>query len=163
MPTRLPFDELVVPVRQTSGRLTSRVLARYASAILLLPVAPREADWQALPHGALLRHLFDGKPRKAGDQLEVRVGLRAETLLVIGLIDEEASTFRRLQWGALLARAALKPDPEAVLLFAQGCEPASCAESLCATLAALEAAAFRLPQFKSKQDRRPRLKRIDLA
>jgi leucyl aminopeptidase len=163
MPTRLPFDEFVVPVRQTSGAISPRVLARYRSAILLLPVAPREADWQALPHGALLRHLHGEKPRKAGDQLELKVGARAETLLVIGLIDEEASTFKRLQWGALLARAALKPDPEAVLLFAQGCGSVSCAESQSATLAALEAAAFRLPQFKSKPDRKPRVKRIDLA
>jgi leucyl aminopeptidase len=49
------------------------------------------------------------------------------------------------------------------LLFAQGCELVSCAQSQSATLAAIEAAAFRLPQFKSKQDRRTRLARIDLS
>ena len=162
MPKRLPFDELVVPVRLSSARVSVSVLARYASALLLLPVAPGAADWQALPHGALLRRLFSEKPRKAGDQLEVRLGTRAETLLVIGVIDEDASTFKRLQWGAQLARAALKPDPQAVLLFAQGCDAVSSGESQSATIAALQAAAFRLPQFKSKPSRAPHLRRIDL-
>ena len=162
MPTRLPFDELVVPVRLSSARVSAARLARYPGALLLLPAAPREADWQALPHGATLRQLFNEKPRKAGDQLELRVGARAETLLVIGVIEEDASTFRRLKWGAELSRAVLKPDPQAVLLFAQGCEPVSAAESQSAAIAALQAGAFRLPQFKSKQPKRKRLERIDL-
>src|SRR5258705_220681 len=53
MPTRLPFDQLLVPVRQIGSRMTESMLARYASALLFIPPAPSQADWHALPHGAV--------------------------------------------------------------------------------------------------------------
>ena len=66
MPTRLPFDQLLVPVRQIGARITATLLARYSSALVFMPLAPTEADWKALPHGAVLRSLYARKVRKAG-------------------------------------------------------------------------------------------------
>ena len=57
MPTRLPLDRLLVPVRQVGTRVSETNLARFASALLFLPLAPSAADWQALPHAPLLRAL----------------------------------------------------------------------------------------------------------
>src|SRR5476649_640465 len=117
MPTRLPFDQLLVPVRQIRARITASVLARYAGALLFLPLTPSPTDWQALPHGALLRALFERKIRKAGDTFHLRVGPQAQTLIVVACVANEASTFERLQAAGKLARSVLDGDPPSLLVW----------------------------------------------
>jgi leucyl aminopeptidase len=163
MPTRLPFDQLLVPVRQIRVRITPRVLARYTSALLFLPLAPTAADWQALPHGTLLRALFARKVRKAGDTFQLRVGAEAQTLLNVACLAGSASTFERLQAAGKLARTVLDGDPQTVLVWHQGCAAAPANAAGAAAIAALQAAAFRFASFKSKPKKRAPLARIDLA
>jgi leucyl aminopeptidase len=115
-----------------------------------------------LPHGALLRDLYRRKMRRAGDTLQLRVGTRAETLMTVALVAAEASTFERLQTAGKLARSALDGDPHSLLLWQQGCGAPVGDAALSATIAALEAAAFRFATFKSRQKPRDRLARIDL-
>jgi leucyl aminopeptidase len=163
MPTRLPFDQLLVPVRRIGVGVTARLLTRYSSAFVFLPPAPTEADWKALPHAASLRELYRRKVRKAGDSFQVRVGPRAETLLVVACLAEEATTFERLQAAGKLARTTLDGDPRTLLLWQQGCAAEAAGAALLAALAALQAAAFRFATFKSKPKPRERLLRIDVA
>jgi leucyl aminopeptidase len=163
MPTRLPFDELLVPVRQIKARITAAALARYNSALLFLPLAPSQTDWNALPYGALLRALHERKVRKAGDTFHLRVGPKAQTLLVVACVAGEASTFERLQAAGKLARSALDGDPQSVLVWQQGCTTGAAEATFNTIIAALEAAAFRFATFKSKPKTRARLLRIDLA
>jgi leucyl aminopeptidase len=163
MPTRLPFNSLLVPVRQTGARLTAAKLSQYSCAIVALPPAPTAADWASLPHGALLRAVYQQKGRKPGDVVALKVGARAETALLALCLADTASPFERLQTAGRLARVALEGDPDAILLTAQGC-PADAANAfLCAAVAALEAAAFRFATFKSKPQPRTELARIDIA
>jgi leucyl aminopeptidase len=163
MPTRLPFDQLLVPVRQIGARITASRLAGYSSALLFLPLTPTDADWKLLPHGAVLRGLYANKVRKAGDCFHLRVGTRAQTLLIVACLADEAATFERLQAAGKLARSALDGEPQSLLLWQQGCAADAANATLSATLAALEAAAFRFASFKSKPKPRARLVRIDIA
>jgi leucyl aminopeptidase len=163
MPTRLPFDQLLVPVRQIGARISASRLAGYSSAILFLPLVPADADWKVLPHGAVLRGLFANKVHKAGDCFHLRVGTRAQTLLIVACLADEASTFDRLQAAGKLARSALDGEPQSLLLWQQGCTPAAANATLSATIAALQAAAFRFASFKSKPKPRTRLARVDIA
>jgi leucyl aminopeptidase len=163
MPTRLPFDQLLVPVRQIGSRMSASILARYASALLFLPLAPSQSDWNALPYGAMLRALHERKVRKAGDTFHLRVGPEAQTLLVVACVATEASTFERLQAAGKLARSALDGDPQSVLVWQQGCAAPAAEATFNTVIAALEAAAFRFASFKSKPKSRARLLRIDLA
>ena len=163
MPTRLPFDQLLVPVRQIGARITTSLLARHDTALLFLPPKPVDADWKALPHGTVLRALFERKVRKAGDTFSLRVGPRAQSLLVVACVAEEASTFDRLQAAGKLARCALDGDPQSLLLWQQGCTSASADAAFNAAVAALQAAAFHLVTFKSKPKSRAPVKHIDLV
>src|SRR5260370_16187855 len=119
MPTRLPLDQLLVPVRQIGARITVSLLARYSSALVFLPLTPSEADWRALPHGAVLRGLYAQKVRKAGDCFHLRVGASAQTLLIVACLAEEASTFERRQAAGKLARRGLDREPPSALLVPQ--------------------------------------------
>jgi leucyl aminopeptidase len=163
MPTRLLFDQLLVPVRQIGPRITVSRLAGYSSALVFLPLSPTDADWKALPHGAVLRGLFAHKVQKAGDCFHLRVGTRAQTLVIVACLADEASTFERLQAAGKLARTALDGEPQSLLLWQQGCAADAANATLNATIAALEAAAFRFASFKSKPKSRSRLLRIDVA
>jgi leucyl aminopeptidase len=150
-------------VRQIGTRVTEPTLARYASALLYLPLAPTEADWRALPHGTALRALFQRKVRQAGDAFHLRVGSSAQTLLVVACLAAKASTFERLQTAGKLARSALDGDPRSLLVWQQGCETGAADSAFHAAIAALEAGAFRLANFKSKARARTLLERIDIA
>src|SRR5260370_5705559 len=163
MPTRLPYDQLLVPVRQIGARITWSLLARYPSAMVFLPLTPSEADWRALPHGVVLRGLYAQKVRKAGDCFHLRVGASAETLLIVACLAEEASTFERLQAAGKLARSALDGEPQSLLLWQQGCSAEAANVTLSSAVAALEAGAFRFASFKTKPKPRARLVRIDIA
>jgi len=163
MPIRLPFEQLLVPVRQSGARVSAASLARHSSAVLLLQLQPSAADWNALPHGALLKGLFADKVRKAGDSFHVRVGARAQTLLIVACIDTGRSTFERLQAAAKLSRIALDGEPRSMLLWQQGCDAAAADAALLALIAALQAAAFRFASFKSKRKPPLRLTRIDIG
>jgi leucyl aminopeptidase len=163
MPTRLALDQLLVPVRRIGARITATLLARYPSALVFLPLAPTEADWKALPHAALLRELYGRKVRKAGDCFHLRVGPRAETLLVVACVAADAVTFERLQAAGKLARSVLDGDPRTLLLWQQGCAVEAAGPTLLAAVAALQAAAFRFATFKSKPKPREHLLRIDVA
>src|SRR5450432_1622414 len=138
MPIRLPFDQLLVPVRQVGARVTARSLARYSSALLFLPLTPSDADWKALPHTTMLRSLFERKIRKIGDTFHLRVGAQAETLLVVACLADDASTFDRLQAAGKLARAVLEGDPQSLLLWQQGCSAPSADATFNAAVAAVQ-------------------------
>jgi leucyl aminopeptidase len=163
MPIRLPFDSLLVPVRETAARVTPATLARYAAAIVFLPLEPSAADWAALPHGGVLRELFARKVRKEGDCCQLRVGARAQTLLVAACTAVRASTFERLQSAGKLARSIMEGEPPSVLLWQQGCVREAAEATLLASVAAFEAAAFHLATFKSKPKPRTALARLDIA
>ncbi|MDP8985095.1 MAG: leucyl aminopeptidase family protein [Pseudomonadota bacterium] len=163
MPMRLPFSSLLVPARQIRARLTPATLARYGCAIVFLPATPGPSDWAALPHGNLLRDLYRRKERKPAESVQLKVGAHAQTLLVAVCLPETASTFERLQAAGKLARLALEDEPRSLVLSTQGCGGKTAHAALHATVAALEAAAFRFATFKSKPKPHRRLAQIDLA
>ncbi len=163
MPIRFPFRSLTVPVRQIAPRVSASKLAHYSAAVVLLPLEPSVADWAAVPHATMLRELYARKVKKEGDCCHLRVGARAETLLVAACPPQQASTFERLQAAAKLARVVMDAEPESLLLWQQGCDSQAAQAALNAAVAAFEAAAFRLASFKSKPKPRPVLARLDIA
>src|SRR5882757_8375438 len=163
MPMRLPFSSLLVPARQIGARLTPAKITQYGCAIVFLPAVPRASDWAALPFGDLLRELYQRKGRKPGDSVQLRVGARAQTLILAVCLADTASTFERLQSAGKLARIALEGEPQSLILCASGCAQHAVQAALYATIAALEAAAFRFATFKSNPKPHHPPTRIDIA
>jgi leucyl aminopeptidase len=163
MPIRLPFSSLLVPVRQTGARPVAATLARYECAIVFLPAEPSPADWTAVPHGTLLRALYRRRERKPGDTVQLRVGERAETLILAVCLAGTGSTFERLNAAGKLARLALESEPQSLLLFAHDGDGGVMQAALNATIAALQAGAFRFATFKTDAKPHRPLKRIDIS
>jgi leucyl aminopeptidase len=157
MPIRLPFGSLLVPTRPIGARVPPTKVAGYGSAVVFLPPAPTSADWSALPFGTALRPLYQRKERKPGEFVQLRIGARAETLVIAVCTAAKASVFERLHAAGKWARAALEGEPSTLLLCVQGCDADTAEAALNAAVAALQAAAFRFASFKSdaKTERRP--------
>jgi leucyl aminopeptidase len=163
MPIRLPFENLIVPLRQLRARVSASTLTRHGAAVLFLPLKPSAEQWAGLPHSDALRGLYASKVRKEGDFCQLRVGPDAATLLIAVCPVANASTFERLQSAAKIARAALESEPKTLLIWQQGCDLKAVEPALHAAVAAIQAAAFRFATFKSKPKLRTPLERIDLA
>jgi len=116
-----------------------------------------------LPHGALLRALYRRKERKPGDTVQLRVGERAETLLLAVCPAVAASTFERLSVAGKLARLVLESEPQSLLLYAHGGDGTVMPAALNATVAALQAASFRFATFKTDAKPHHPLRRIDIS
>ena len=74
MPTGLPFDSLIVPVRATNARLTPSGLSRYDCVPILLPAEPSATVWAALPHAARLRSVYQHQRCKPGEKRDPQGG-----------------------------------------------------------------------------------------
>jgi len=116
-----------------------------------------------VPHGSVLRALYRRRERKPGDTVQLRVGERAETLVVAVCMAGSASTFERLSAAGKLARLALEGEPQSLLLHAHGGDGNVMQAALNATVAALQAAAFRFATFKSETKPQRPLIRIDIS
>jgi leucyl aminopeptidase len=111
----------------------------------------------------MLRELYAKKIRKEGDCCQLRVGARAETLLVAACLAAHATPFERLQAAGKLARPLLDCEPQSLLLWQQGCAQEPVHAMFHAVVAAVQAAAFRLASFKSKPKPRAALAHFDIA
>ena len=163
MPPRLPLNLLTVPVKTRNARLGDNAIARYSAAILLLPAEISDAKLAALPQASALRSVHSQKSRRGDHVLTTRLGARAQTLLVVAYIAPTSSTFERLQLAQKCARMALECEPEKVLIYHAIDNGTVKDSALLATIAALQAAAFRLASFKSKPKRISPLRQIDIA
>ena len=158
MPHPLPLKSLTVPVTQHAARMSDSLLSRFRAVILLLPAQMEDADWARTPQARAVRRLHARKPRRAGDVFTLQVGAEAATLLIVGISAADCGTFERLQLARKCAQAALEGEPPQVLIGHLHTDPSAQA-ALLATLAALQAAAFALPTFKSKPARKTRSSR----
>ena len=150
-------------MRQSGARLTAARLARFGCVLVLLPAVPTAADWDAIPDGAVLRDLYRRHVRKPGGSVQLKVGATAATPLIAVRVAESANTFERLQAAARLARSALEAEPESLLLCPVGLTREAADATLCAVVAALEAAAFRFASYKSKPEPHVALGHIEIA
>ena len=160
---RLPLASLSTPVHRIAARATAANVLQNPAAILLLPATPSEDDWAALPFAANIRTVFGHKTRKSSESFSLRVGRGGETELLVALLPPSASPFDELQTAAKLARTALAGEPKTVLLFSQGLSAQAASGALLALVAALQAAAFPLANFKSQPKLRRRLAAIEVA
>jgi leucyl aminopeptidase len=142
------------------ARLSHALLDDLEAALLFVPAARAAEALARLPFGELLTARLARKPRKGGDGFTVAVPTRSQTVLSVGLVDEDCTPFGLLELAAAMV-GRLQLDEVAGLGVAAGGLPAArergCLE---AGIAAALAAAFRLPQYKSKPAPAPRLTRI---
>ena len=169
--------DLPVPVHQTSAssllpasrrpaiatarpRLTHPLLDGLEAALVFVPAARAAEVLAKLPFGALLVGRLEKKPRKAGDSFDIALPTASQTVVTVGLVADDAPAFDLLELaGAAVKRLPLEETRE-LGIAAVGLPAARERACLEAGISAALAAAFRLPQYKSKPAPTPRFTRI---
>ncbi len=147
-------------IRQVAGGLSAKTLEMHAHAILLVP--SRGADLSRLPHGTVLHerltragHKLDG-PKPFVTDLPNPAGTR----LALAGIKPELSPHQLLGLARQLVAVQLRQNPARLVVFCYGLKPPEAARACEALVAAALAAAFSLPDYKSKPEKRRALSEI---
>jgi hypothetical protein len=161
MPTRLPLDltGARAPNRRTAHALAARPLRAPWCSCRSRPAPRIGAHCRTARCCAACTHARYARPaiafiagRSAGADLLI-VACWPRTPAPSNACRRRGSS-RAAPWTAI---------PQSLLLWQQGCSASAANATLNATVAALEAAAFRFASFKSKPKKRERLTRIDIA
>jgi leucyl aminopeptidase len=149
-------------IRQEAGGLTEKVLDIHANAIFLVPA--RDFDASLPPFGKEIAQRL----RRAGHKLDGDKVFTTDlpnanaTRVAIAGIDPAADTFALLTLARQLAAAHKGQKPQRIAVACFGLKSKDAERACEAMLAALVAADFPMPDYKSKPDKPARLREIHI-
>ena len=149
-------------IKQEANRLAAKTLDIHANAIFLVPA--KDAELNALPYGKEIAqrlkragHKFDsGKP------FVTDLPNPNATRVAIAGIDPSSSAFELLTLARQLVAAHKTQKPGSIVVACFGLKPKETERACEAVLAALLAADFPMPDYKSKPDKPVRLREIHI-
>ena len=146
----LALESREISVTQQLGRADSKAFEPIDQLLLILPKRPSAALWRSIPQGSKLQALL--KKRAAGETpaLQTRLSNKRQTLVVAGKIAGDAEVFEQLTFARKLVKPATTEKAGTLGILVAGFSDEQ-QHALCkAAVAAALAAAFNLPEFKSK-------------
>jgi leucyl aminopeptidase len=162
MPQLLPTQALP-RITQKPGRPTKTELQSREAVLVVMPAQPAPGLWQTLPHGDQLKKLI--KDRQINDlTVTTRINNKPNTAITLASLPADPySPFERLTFAGKLAKTVLEDKPRNLTVLLPGHSHDEGEALGGAITAALLAAEFRLPDYKSKPARRRPLKTITIA
>ncbi len=138
---------------QSPGRVDAKGLDPVDQLLLILPAKPTAADFRRIPGGSKMQAVFRKHDAASTPAFTTRLGNKKQTLVVAGTIAADASAFEQLTLGRKLVSAATKQKAGSLGICATGFNDEQTAGIVGNVLAAALAAAFRLPSYKSKNNK----------
>jgi leucyl aminopeptidase len=146
----LALESREINVTQQLGRADSKAFEPIDQLLLILPKRPPAALWRSIPQGKKLQALLKKRADDETPALQTRLSNKRQTLVVAGKIAGDAEVFEHLTFARRLVAAATTEKAGTLGILVVGFSDEQ-QHALCkATVAAALAAAFNLPQFKSK-------------
>lgn len=131
--------------------------------IILLPAIPDQKPWPDFPYAERLsKKRPAGKTGDAGMILQTDLPNESGTTAVLGGVTEKASRFELLTLARKLAAKALERNPATLGVLLPGMDPTQQYDAADALVAALYAACFAIPHFKSRAAEPRKLKAVTL-
>ena len=149
-------------IKQESSILSAEALNIYSNVIMLLP--KKETELKSVPYGAEMAQRLKRANHKldSGKPFTTDLPNKSSTHIALTGIDPESSAFELLTLARRLVAAHKSQKPETMVVACHGLK-AKDAERACeAILAALLAAHFAMPDFKSKPDKPARLREVHI-
>ncbi len=150
-----------VKIKQYSKPLASTAATHL---IIVLPQARIKKPWPAVPYSEVLKKRLAalGEHDCARTPFITDLPNEAGTHAALGVVDENISSFDLLTLARKLAAAQLERNPHTVTVALAGLSKTLAGRVAEALAAALLAASYRLPAFKSKKDKPCRLHSIEI-
>ena len=149
---------LRLKVSQSPRRPTRQILNSLEQVIVVVPEKPSSKLLGTIPHGSQLKRqlIRTGKPI-----VESHLQNDNATGITLAIFAAD-SAFDQLTWARRVIASCQRTNPRTVGIFTAGLDSDRRTEALISLIAAAEAVAFRMPSFKSKEERQLRLSSIKL-
>ena len=141
-----------IRIYQKVGRVYTKALDAVDQLLLILPARPTVADFGKIPQGGKLQAVFRKHAAGSIPAFTTRLSNKKQTLVVAGTTTADADAFEQLTLGRKLVAAAIGQKPGSLGICAVGFSRDAEARVVNNVLAAVLAAGFRLPAFKSKAE-----------
>ncbi|HET7395261.1 MAG TPA: leucyl aminopeptidase family protein [Gammaproteobacteria bacterium] len=128
--------------------------------IILLPATAGQKPWPAFPYAERLRQKHSGG--KSGGIVQTDLPNESGTTAVLGFVAKTASHFELLTLARKLTARALERNPATLGILLPGLDAAQQKAAMDALLAAIHAACFTTPRFKTGQAEPHKLKTISV-
>ena len=149
-------------VSQSTQAVSGQALEPLDHLLIVLPEKPSTNLFRKLPQGTQLERLFRRSKTRDFGQVTSRLNNQRDTGITLGTYKAK-STFQRLTWARKWMAECLKDNPGTLGILVIGLNEEERQATLAAIVAAAEAAAFKLPEFKSNAKSRSRpLRRLKL-
>jgi leucyl aminopeptidase len=154
------MPQLTPKILQHAGTLSAKELDSCTNAIFLVPVNAKVA--KRLPYGDVISRRLVRAKHKLDSQTPFTIELpnTRGTRVTLAGVDAKWSAFDRLTLARKLVTAQAFPKPEQLTVAVFDLDAATADSSCEAVLAAILAADFPLPSFKSKPDKPRRINTI---
>jgi leucyl aminopeptidase len=139
-------------IYQKLGRIDSKSLDACDQLLLILPAQPSKTHFSILPQGPKLQAVYRRSAAGSTPAFTTRLANRKQTLVVAGTLEADASAFEQLTLGRKLVAAVTRENAGSLGICAVGFDTAAQAAVVGDMLAAVLAAAFKLPAYKSKSE-----------
>ncbi len=145
-----PPDINNLRIFQKLGRVDAKSVENCDQLLLILPAKPADRHFRQLPEGRKLQQVWRKSIRDSGPAFTSRLSNNKQTLVIAGTLAKDASTFEQLSLGRELLTAAVAEKAGNLGICAIGFDGIEQARLYNNILAAVLAAAFKLPSFKKK-------------
>ncbi|MCH9693662.1 MAG: leucyl aminopeptidase family protein [Gammaproteobacteria bacterium] len=139
-----------IRIFQKLGRADSKSVEACDQLLLILPEKHSAKDFRSVPQGLKMRELLRRTGSGSTPSFSTRLPNKKQTLVIGGTLANDADTFQQLTLGRELTAAATTQKAGSIGICVIGFEPVAAAKIYNNVLAAVLAAAFVLPSFKSK-------------
>ncbi|MBT8077632.1 MAG: leucyl aminopeptidase family protein [Gammaproteobacteria bacterium] len=137
-------------VTQSVGTPGRSILDSADQLLLILPDKIPATAWQRIPQGKRLRELMRRRVKGSVPAVSSRLANKRQTAVHVGTTSASATAFEILTFARKLVAAALREKAGAVSIWVTGFGDQDQARLIRACVAAALAAAFQMPEFKSK-------------
>ncbi len=159
MPSLLPHTRAVRLAASRDADLAA-AFEGHDVVLLFLPAEDAAGRLARLPHGRLLRARLGRAERAAGSHFVTPIPNARSTLVVTGLVPQDASTFALLTLAGGMMRSARAAEPATAGVGALGLPSALRHAALEAGASAALAAAFQAPRFGAPKPPAPVLRSV---
>ncbi len=149
-------------IRQEANRLAAKTLDIHANAIFLVPA--KDADLNLLPYGKEIAQRLWRASHKldSGKTFATEIPNKTGTRVSIGGVEPNSPAFELLTLARGLVAAHKSQKPGQILIACFGLKPKDAERACEAVLAAILAAHFSLPEFKSKPEKPAKLGEVHI-
>jgi leucyl aminopeptidase len=140
---------------QQTGKTTRREVERIDQLILIVPYRQDDALWHRIPQGAKIKALMKRRPARSVPAVITRLSNQRQTRVILAALPKDADAFEQLTFARKLVAAACDEKPGTLGIWAAGFAAAEQEDIVATVTTAALAAAFVMPEYKSKPTRSP--------